>query len=150
MKKFSLIIVMILACAILCGCKSIVNKSQITPSLTPKSNANMGKVTIRWKNETELDNYGFNVFRAEEKDGTYTKINKDIIPGAGTTSTPKEYVYVDQPLEIGRIYYYYVESVSFAGAKEKIFPPVKVVVKYTVDESEPKPTEKAKGKSKEK
>ena len=148
MKKISLFIVAILLCVLFSGCAGTISKSEVSPSLKGKSN--MGKVTIRWRNETEQDNYGFNIYRGEDKEGSFAKINKEIIPGAGTTSTPKEYVYVDQPLEIGKIYFYYVESVSFAGAKEKITPVVKVVVKYTVDESEPKAEEKVKEKSKEK
>jgi hypothetical protein len=93
-----------------------------------------GKVTIRWRNETEHDNYGFNIYRSEKKEGPFTKLNKEIIPGAGTSSTPKEYVYLDKPLEIGKIFYYYIESISFAGEKERITPVTKVVVKTPLRE----------------
>lgn len=91
-----------------------------------------GKIIIRWRNESEHDNYGFNIYRGESKDGPFKKINKEIIPGAGTTSSPKEYVYVDQPLEIGDTYYYYIESISFAGEKERITPPTRVIVKTPI------------------
>jgi len=146
MKKCCQIIIAVLACAILSGCASIFPKSQTSPSA--KDVANNGKVSIKWQNETEQDNYGFNIYRGENKEGPFVKINKDIIPGAGTTSTPREYVYVDQPLEIGKIYFYYVESVSFAGIKETITPTVKVVVKNIIEESENMPSSTAKKKSK--
>jgi len=95
-----------------------------------------GEIVLYWRSETERGYYGFNVYRGESKDGTYLKINKEIVHVAETTGTPQEYVYVDQPLEIGKVYYYYIESVSFAGTKEEITPRTKVVVKHIVDESQ--------------
>ena len=94
-----------------------------------------GKVVINWSTESEEDNYGYNIFRAETEDGPFKKINDEIIQGAGTTSDPNEYVFVDQPLEIGKSYYYYIESVSFAGVKERFTPVSKVVVKKVMDDS---------------
>ncbi len=112
-------------CMVIGACSLLgVKKGPAPENLSPQ-----GKVTIRWRNETEHENYGFNIYRGESEDGPFVKINKDIIPGGGTTSTPKEYVYVDQPLEIGKVYYYYIESISFANEKEKITPVTKVVVK---------------------
>ncbi|AXA36708.1 hypothetical protein BRCON_1931 [Candidatus Sumerlaea chitinivorans] len=77
-----------------------------------------GQVRIRWRTESQEDNYGFNIYRAESPDGPYTKINKGIIPGAGTTNIPHDYCYVDRPLPRGKVFYYYIESVSNAGVSE--------------------------------
>ena len=117
-------------CMLLGACSLLGGKQ--SPSKENSAKPEEGKVTIRWRNETEHDNYGFNIYRSEKKDGPFVKLNKEIIPGAGTTSTPKEYVYVDQPLEIGKIFYYYIESISFAGTKERITPVTKVVVKNLI------------------
>lgn len=94
-----------------------------------------GKVVINWSTESEEDNYGYNIYRSKSEEGPFRKINETIIQGAGTTSDPHEYVFVDQPLEIGESYYYYIESVSFAGVKERFTPVSKVVVKKVMDES---------------
>lgn len=96
----------------------------------------MGEIVLHWISEPERGYYGFNVYRGESRDGKYIKINKDIIHAAEATGTSQEYVYVDQPLEIGKVYYYYIESVSFAGAKEEITPRTKVIVKHIVDKSQ--------------
>jgi len=94
-----------------------------------------GKITIRWQNQSQ-ETYGFNIYRGDSREGPFTKINKDIIPAAGSAGTQKEFVFIDQPLEIGKSFYYYVESVSFAGQKEAITPVTKVVVKTPVTEAQ--------------
>ena len=40
-----------------------------------------GRVFIRWRVESQDDNYGFNIYRSEKADGPYTKINAYIVPG---------------------------------------------------------------------
>jgi len=94
-----------------------------------------GKITIRWQNQSQ-EAYGFNIYRGDTKDGPFSKINKEIIPTSGSTPTQKEFVFIDQPLEIGKVFYYYVESVSFAGQKESITPVTKVVVKTPITQPE--------------
>jgi hypothetical protein len=96
----------------------------------------MGEIVLYWGSETERGYYGFNVYRGESRDGSYIKINKEIVHVAETAGTPKQYVYVDKPLEIGKVYYYYIESVSYAGTTEEITPRTKVIVKHIVDESQ--------------
>ena len=48
-----------------------------------------GRVFIRWRTETQEDNYGFNIRRATQPGGESRKINKSIIPGEGSTNIPK-------------------------------------------------------------
>jgi len=77
-----------------------------------------GRVFIRWRTETQENNYGFNIMRSTKKDGSYVRVNKAIIPGEGTTNIPKSYCYEDKGLPRGAIFYYYIESVSNNGAVE--------------------------------
>ncbi len=107
-------------------------KSKGGPVVQPGETAK-GKVIITWATESEEDNYGFNIYRGKTKDGPFVKINKEIIQGAGTANDRREYIYADQPLEIGDTYYYYIESVSFAGQKEAFTPVSPVVVKMLMD-----------------
>jgi hypothetical protein len=94
-----------------------------------------GKVRIRWRVETQEENYGYNIFRADSADGDYAKINKGIIPGQGSTNIPTDYCYEDRSVERGKTYYYYIESVSTSGVREVVEGTrgTKVKVK-TVDE----------------
>lgn len=93
-----------------------------------------GKIVIRWQNMPGYDSYGFNIQRGETREGPFTKLNEDIILASTTSKPNSEYMFVDQPLEIGKIYYYYVESVNYAGQKKQMTPLTKVVVKTPINE----------------
>ena len=110
-------------------------KSKSKPSEQKATEPVQGKITIRWQNQSQ-ETYGFNIYRGDSKEGPFTKINKEIISSAGSAKAQKEFVFIDQPLEIGKVFYYYVESVSFAGQKEAITPVTKVVVKTLITESQ--------------
>lgn len=77
------------------------------------------KVTLHWRTESELNNLGFNVFRTARPDGEYVKINPTLIKGAGTDATSHEYQFVDEDVEFGKTYYYYLEDVDFNGQRDK-------------------------------
>ena len=79
-----------------------------------------GRVYIRWRTETQEDNYGFNIYRGKSPDGPYEKVNRAIIPGEGTTNIPKDYCFIDQCLPRGEKFYYYIESVSNQGVAEVV------------------------------
>lgn len=79
-----------------------------------------GKVRIRWKTESQEENYGFNIMRAEKVEGPYAKVNPAIIPGEGSTNIPKEYCFEDTTVQRGEVYFYFIESISTAGVKETV------------------------------
>jgi len=78
--------------------------------------------TVRWTTASEVDNFGYDVYRGDEEDGPFRRLNAQPIPGGGTTDTPQHYEYVDDTIESGRAYYYYVESISMSGARERMTP----------------------------
>jgi hypothetical protein len=53
----------------------------------------------------------------------------DIVRGAGTSDLPSRYRFVDDDIESGRAYYYYVESVSIAGERERFTPVIRAPAK---------------------
>ncbi len=79
-----------------------------------------GRVFIRWRTESQEDNYGFNILRATVADGDYRKINPAIIPGEGSTNIPKDYCFMDVGLPRGSVFFYYIESVSNSGVREVV------------------------------
>jgi hypothetical protein len=81
-------------------------------------------VRIFWQAESQRDNLGWNIYRSESKDGTFVKINGTLIKGAGTTSVPMKYSFIDKDAQKGKTYYYYLEDVSYNGEKHQT-PPVK-------------------------
>ncbi len=80
------------------------------------------KLTLKWTTSSEVDNAGFYVFRGDAKEGPFKLLNETMIPGAGNSETPSKYVFDDKDVEQGRTYYYYLESISLQGVKEKFSP----------------------------
>jgi hypothetical protein len=76
-------------------------------------------VILRWITESETNNLGFEVYRAESKDGPFTKINSHRIDGAGTTANQHKYEYTDDTAVAGNQYFYYIENIDFSGEKDR-------------------------------
>jgi len=73
---------------------------------------------LYWRTQTETDNIGWNIYRAQENDHLLSeKINGSIIDGYGTTTEPHDYTYRDNSLqaEAGTTYYYWIENVDLSG-----------------------------------
>jgi len=74
-----------------------------------------GIVTLNWFTESELDNLGFNIYRNTNANDQFSKINDQLIPGAGNSSSKHEYEYVDNDVKNGITYWYKLEDVDFGG-----------------------------------
>ena len=77
---------------------------------------------VRWKTASELDNYGFDVYRSTSEDGPFETINDKSIAGAGTVDVPQYYEYLDRDIQPDTAYFYYIESISLAGERKDITP----------------------------
>ena len=109
--------------SLMCACQT---PSAEQPALPPLQK--MGQVVIQWPTDYGADVYGFNIYRGESAQGPFVRINADII----STSTGKDkefHRYIDKPLELGKTYFYYIESISYAGQKTKITPVIPVNAK---------------------
>jgi len=84
---------------------------------------------IRWSTASEVDNFGFDVYRAEHEEGPFERITPQPVPGAGTSDEPARYEYVDDTIKVDVQYYYYVESIAMNGTREKFTPIFKAPVK---------------------
>jgi hypothetical protein len=91
------------------------------PSASPAAAGDL-KITLKWTTASEVDNYDYFVHRGDSEDGPFTQMNKKAIPGAGNSDTPSHYVWEDRDVEPGRTYYYWLESISVQGVKEKFSP----------------------------
>ncbi|MHB8797038.1 MAG: hypothetical protein ACYDBY_01115 [Thermoanaerobaculia bacterium] len=106
-----------------------------TPTPAPKAEAPDAKAgrlknTLRWKTASEVNNVGFDVYRSTAKDGRFERITPKPIPGAGTSDEPHEYAWADDTIEPGTAYWYFVESISLTGVREKFTPTFKAPVKH--------------------
>jgi hypothetical protein len=89
---------------------------------TPAAPAAPYKNTVRWTTASEVDSFGFDVFRAEKEEGPFERLNAKPIPGAGTSDESHSYAWVDDTIDPTKEYYYYVESISIDGVREKFTP----------------------------
>jgi len=85
--------------------------------------------TPRWTTASEVDNFGYDVFRGDKEEGPFAKLNASPLLGAGTTDETKKYEYRDDTIDPCRDYWYYVESIDTNGAREKFTPIFKASAK---------------------
>ncbi|MCG8457380.1 MAG: hypothetical protein MI919_13975 [Holophagales bacterium] len=78
--------------------------------------------TLRWATASEVDNFGYDVYRAESPDGPFERMTEEPIAGAGTTDEVSEYFFIDDDIDPTRAYYYYVESIDLSGHRERFTP----------------------------
>lgn len=86
--------------------------------------------TLKWTTASEVDNFGFDIYRSLAEDGPFEKITEQPLPGAGTTDEPQRYVFVDEDIDPGTDYYYYIESISLGGVRETFSPIIKAPAKW--------------------
>lgn len=133
-----------LATAVLLGaCRSTVPLGSRPEASVPKieESAPEGEVfknTIRWSTASEVDNFGFDVYRSESEDGPFVRVNPEVIEGGGTSDEPRHYEFVDVTIDPYKTYFYYVESIAMSGTRERFTPVGKAPAKMGGD-SEPPP-----------
>ena len=74
---------------------------------------------IFWEAGSQQGNLGWNIYRSETKDGKFVKISGELVKGAGTTSIPMKYSFIDKDAKRGQSYFYYLEDISFDGEKHR-------------------------------
>jgi len=82
-----------------------------------------GGVLLSWETATELDNLGFNLYRAGSPDGALVRLNKRLIPSqAPGSATGASYSFLDETAAAGQTYYYWLEDVDVNGLATKDGP----------------------------
>jgi hypothetical protein len=74
-----------------------------------------GKVLVTWTTESEIDNAGFNIYRAESVNSKFTKINKALIPAKGSATQKAAYDFMDNAVQNRKTYYYRLEDIDING-----------------------------------
>ena len=77
------------------------------------------KPTLYWATQSETDNLGWNIYRAQNDDNfvNAAQINNEMITGYGTTSQPHYYIYEDEIEDAmpEDVYWYWLESIDLGG-----------------------------------
>jgi hypothetical protein len=77
---------------------------------------------IRWSTASEVNNFGYDIFRGPAEEGPFERVNASPVTGHGTTDVPQKYEYRDTSIAADTAYWYYVESISMQGEREKFTP----------------------------
>jgi hypothetical protein len=80
--------------------------------------------TLRWTTASELELFGFDVYRGPSREGPWTRITPGPIRAAGTTDTLQRYVFEDAAIEPDTAYWYWIESVSFQNVRKRYTAPL--------------------------
>jgi hypothetical protein len=72
-----------------------------------------GRTLLTWVTGAEIDNVGFNLYRARTIDGERSKVNNDLILASGEVAG-STYTYEDTNAGDGE-YYYWLEDIDTSG-----------------------------------
>ena len=86
----------------------------------PARDKETGAVVITWSTQSELNNAGFFIKRAQQRDGQFKVINATMVPGAGTTSEKQFYTFTDTTAQPNVVYYYQIEDISLDGQRQTL------------------------------
>ena len=75
-------------------------------------------VSIFWTTSREVNTLGFNVLRSDRQNGSYSKLNKEVI----NSNSKRAYTFIDLQVEVDRRYFYILEDVSLTGSKSEHGP----------------------------
>lgn len=78
--------------------------------------------TPKWTTASEVDNFGYDVYRGDKEEGPFVKLTANPILGAGTTDETHKYEFRDNTIDPCKGYWYYVEATSTGGVHEKFTP----------------------------
>lgn len=82
----------------------------------------MNGIVIKWGTASEYDILGFYVLRSESENGTYTRLNNEVIIGQGNSITGADYAFDDSNVLPGVTYYYELEVLDLDNQSEFIGP----------------------------
>jgi hypothetical protein len=77
------------------------------------------RTRLTWEARQEQHTYGYLIYRSDRREGPFRRLNREILPVSSATG-PHVYTYVDEPIEPGQTYYYYVESIYRGGTKSRL------------------------------
>ncbi len=73
-------------------------------------------ILLKWETASEIDNLGFNIYRADTLYGDRTQINAELIPSeAAGSPSGASYQYLDDTALAGHQYYYWLEDIDISG-----------------------------------
>ncbi len=94
-------------------CVSVTSATAVVLSSMQAVKSESG-TRLAWSTGTEINTAGFNIYRSDNADGPYARINSQIIATADKLAGA-QYRYEDTTVQPGKTYYYQLEDVELNG-----------------------------------
>lgn len=75
---------------------------------------------LHWETKSEVESAGFNIFRSEQADSGFVKLNAEPIPSAKWSARVREYQYFDRTIDPCKSYFYYIDGLSTDGTSMRV------------------------------
>jgi hypothetical protein len=75
---------------------------------------------LHWETKSEVESAGFNIFRSEQSDTGFVKLNKEPVPSAKWSARVRKYEYFDNTIDPCKSYYYYIDGISTNGESMRV------------------------------
>jgi len=102
-----------------------------------------GHVLLRWTTFSETNNLGFNLYRASSWDSSRSRLNEQLIEGAGNSQAEHQYLFRDHQVNGEQKYFYWLSDVSISGV-ELLHGPITLTTQsapdnFTLQQNYPNP-----------
>ena len=101
-----------------------------------------GQIVLHWTTQSESENLGFHIYRAEEEEGPYVRISAEIIKGAGNSQSARAYSYTDRDVAPDRTYHYQLQDIDFDGRSTMhgpVYTSAGIPDRFTLKQNYPNP-----------
>jgi uncharacterized repeat protein (TIGR01451 family) len=101
-----------------------------------------GRIRLEWVTQSESENLGFNIYRSDQEEGPYVRLNDKLISGAGNSQVMQAYSFVDENVEYGKTYHYQLEDVDYNGSTNMhgpVFTATSAPMQYSLGQNFPNP-----------
>lgn len=78
---------------------------------------------LSWKVSEGKGIFGYIIYRAEQRQGPYLRASERIVRSANpgvAKDAPIEYLFVDDAVEAGKTYFYFIDVVDVSGRKQRL------------------------------
>jgi len=91
------------------------------PAVDTRDATSKPTITLKWSARNEKLVYGYLIYRAERRQGPFLRINTEIIhvEDPATEDSISSYEYTDTSVTTGSTYFYYLDTISTGGIKER-------------------------------
>ncbi len=99
-----------------CGAVRCIERTSTPVELTSFTvNSEPGKMVLNWVTQSETENLGFYIYRSETIDGERVNVTESMISGAINAQSRNDYSWIDNGVEDGVVYYYWLVDVATTG-----------------------------------